>query len=479
MTRGAAAAATRRRTLNIAKLARLPKAKREAFLATLTPAEIRALADDASDFRRYWARPAQLWPAGAWKFWCLNAGRGFGKTKCGAEYTHEVARENPGRHAALVARTAADARDTMVEGESGILHTGSPSFRPLYEPSKRRLTWPNGFWATVYSADKPDLLRGPNICWFWADELAAWRYARLAWDNLMFTLRTGAFPRGIITTTPKPVPLYRELLADPDTVVTGGSTFENAENLAPSFLQLLRRKYEGTALGRQELNAEVMDEAEGALWRRAWFDRDRVLPGQLPAAMDRIVVALDPSVTSSAESAECGLVVVGAKYNPPPLPDDFYVLADLSAVMSPATWARLAIEAFDTWHADRVVGEVNNGGDLIEHTLRTQRANLPYRSLHASKGKRARAEPVSALSEQGRIHVLGFLAELEDQCCTWDPQVTPESPDRLDALVWAVTELMSRRADPPVDLGGQDHLGRTSHWTGGGEDSGDSEPWAA
>lgn len=449
--------------LDLRGLLRMAPPARERFLNRCDPAQLELLLEAASDFPRYWARPAQIWPRGDWKVWLLNAGRGFGKTRVGAEYTHHVARENPGRHLALVARTAADARDTMIEGESGLLFTGSPAFRPTYEPSKRRVTWPNGCWGTVYSADKPDLLRGPNIFWFWADELASWRYAQRAWDNLMFTLRVGLHPRGVVTTTPKPTPLYRQLLKEPDTVVTGGSTFENAENLAASFLALLRRKYEGTQLGRQELHAEVLDEAEGALWRRSWLERDRVHPEQVPT-LDRLVVSIDPSVTANEDSSECGLIVAGAKYNSGPIPDDFYVLSDLSGVLSPMAWAKRAVDAYDLWNADRVVGEVNNGGDLIETTLRTLRQNLPYRTLHASRGKRARAEPVSALSEQGRVHMVGFFAELEDQLCNWDPNVTLESPDRLDAAVWAITDLMTRRVAPDIDLSGQG-LGRTSHWT--------------
>lgn len=450
--------------LDLRALFRMDAKARERFLGTCDRVQLAAIHEAASDFRRYWARPAQLPPTGDWKIWVLLAGRGFGKTRVGAEETHHAARANPGRRIALVARTAADARDTMVEGESGILSTGSPSFRPHYEPSKRRLTWPNGCTATVFSADKPDLLRGPNICFFWADELASWRYARTAWDMLMFTLRSGRDPRGIVTTTPKPVPLLRELLKEPDTHVTGGSTYENAENLAASFVRHLLRKYEGTTLGRQELHAEVMDEAEGALWRRAWLERDRVAALDQVPLLDRVVVAIDPSVTATEESAECGLVVAGAKYNAAPMPDDFYVLSDLSARISPMNWAKRAVDAFDLWSADRVLGEVNNGGDLIETTLRTVRQNLPYRSLHASRGKRARAEPISALSEQGRIHMVGFFAELEDELCNWDPNVTVESPNRLDAMVWAITDLSSHRGTPQVDLSGID-LGKRSGWS--------------
>jgi phage terminase large subunit-like protein len=451
--------------IDIEPLLRLDARGRKRFLDRCSPHHRLLLLEEASHFARHWARPNQLRPPGVWKVWVCNAGRGWGKTRVGAEETHTFARDNPGRHLALVARTAADARDTMIEGESGILSTGSPLFRAVYEPSKRRVVWPNGCWGTVYSADKPDLLRGPNIAWFWADELAAWRYARKAWDNLMFTLRAGADPRGIVTTTPKPVPLYRELLKEPDTVISGGSTFENAENLAASFLALLQRKYSGTTLGRQELEAELLDEAEGALWKRAWLERDRILtPEQLPE-LDRLVVAIDPAVTSGEESAECGIVVAGAKYHPAPIPDDFYVLADLSARLSPLAWAKRSIDAAERWRADRIVAEVNNGGDLVETTLRTLRQNIAYRTLHASRGKRARAEPVSALSEQHCLHMLGYFAELEDELCNWDPQVSTESPNRLDAMVWAVTELANHRGVPQFSLEEASGLDRVSHWT--------------
>lgn len=453
------------RELDIDALLQLPPRQRERFLATCSAREIVQINDAASDFVRYWGRPAQLWPKGVWKIWLLNAGRGFGKTRVGAEYTHRVARKNPGRHMALVARTSADARDTMIDGESGILHTGWPSWRPIWRPTKRRVIWPNGCWATVYTADEPDNLRGPNTCWFWADELASWRYARKAWDMLMMTLRTGDDPRGVVTTTPKPTPIYREILGDPGTVVTRGSTFDNSANLAASFLAYLQRKYAGTTLGRQELEAEVLDEAEGALWRREWLDRDRVMPNQVPV-LDRIVVAIDPSATSTEESNEAGIVVAGVKYNAGSVPDDFYVLSDISARLSPSKWAARAIGASDLHNADRVVGEVNHGGEMIETVLRTIRPNLSYKALRASVGKRARAEPVSAMSEQARIHMVGFFAELEDELCNWDPAITPESPNRLDAMVWAITELAGKRGLPNVDFGAPGtELAQSSHWS--------------
>lgn len=447
-----------------AQLAGLTPDQRRAFAEGLDKRQLQALLADSDDFERYWARPAQRWPAGDWLVWLIEAGRGFGKTKTGAEYMHRVAKQSPRMHMALVARTDDDIRDTMIEGDSGLLRTGWRDFRPEYEPSKHRVTWPNGAWATCYSSVQPSKLRGPNICFAWCDELAAWRRARECWEQIEFTLRIGEHPRVIVTTTPKPIKFYRELRSWDGTVITRGSTFENAANLAPVFLANLRKKYEGTATGRQELNAEVLDEAEGALWKRAALERDRIRREDLPR-LDRVVVALDPSATSKSTSAEAGIVAAGVRFNAAPLPDDFYVLADGSERLSPDAWGRRAIELYDAYQADRLVGEANHGGDMIETVLRTIRPNLSYRTVHASVGKRVRAEPVAALTEQQRLHLVGPLEQLEDQLCNWDPRASDESPDRLDAMVWAITELMDNRPEPTPDLGQVADFGqRVSPW---------------
>lgn len=343
----------------------------------------------------------------------------------------------------------------MIEGESGILETSPPWNRPKYEPSKRRLTWPNGARATTFSADKPEQLRGPQHTAAWADELAAWRYAD-AWDQLTFGLRLGDNPQAVITTTPRPTQIIKDLLAGSyDTVdkrtgrkiarhvaVTRGSTYENKGNLAPQFLAKLLSKYEGTRLGRQELEAEVLDDTPGALWKRALIESLYVRHAKdgtlLLPAMQRIVVAVDPAVSANEEgSNETGIVVEGLGVD-----DHGYVLDDLSGIFSPHEWATITVGAYDDRQADRVIGEINNGGNLVEATVRTVDENVAFKAVHASKGKQARAEPIAALYEQKKCHHLGAFPELEDQMCTWVPGVTKKSPDRLDAMVWGFTELM-------------------------------------
>lgn len=379
------------------------------------------------------ARPNQLTPPGSWVTWLVLAGRGFGKTRTGAEFTREEHAAGKGR-IALVAPTAADAREVMVEGESGILACSPAENRPHYEPSKRRLTWPDGGIATTYSADEPDRLRGPQHDSAWCDEAAAWKYGVDAWDNLQFGLRLGANPRTCVTTTPKPVKLIRDLVKDSSTYVTRGSSYENRSNLPPKWFASLIRKYEGTRLGRQELNAELLEDTPGALWNRALIERNRLAVCQV--VMQRVVVAIDPAVSSSEDAAETGICVAGLG-----LDGQGYVLADKTCREKPDGWARAAIAAYRYWKADRIIGEVNNGGEMIEATLRTIDPNVPYKAVHASRGKVTRAEPVAALDEQGRIHHVGTFELLEDQMCAFLAGMSP-SPDRVDARVWAFTDLM-------------------------------------
>lgn len=319
----------------------------------------------------------------------------------------------------------------MVEGESGILAIAPPWFVPKYEPSNRRVVWPNGAIATTFSADEPDRLRGPQHDAAWCDELAAWRYKE-AWDNMLLGLRLGVDPRVVVTTTPKNTPLYRSVLKRPTTVVTRGTTYENIANLAPGFAEDIITQYEGTRLGRQELYAELLDDAEGALWNRQMLEALRV---QEAPQLVRVVVAVDPAVTAGAESSETGIIVAG-------LGTDWhgYVLDDRTVRASPDGWGRRAVDAYHEWGADRVVAEVNQGGDMVEHVIRTVDATVSYKAVRASRGKQTRAEPISALYEQGRVHHVGYFAHLEDQMCSWEPGL--ESPDRMDALVWAITELM-------------------------------------
>lgn len=431
-----------------ASLAALPASQRAGVLADLSPSDLAALEHDW----RFWARPEQLAPAGDWSIWLVLAGRGFGKTRSGAEFVREEVHAGRAGRVALVGSTAADARDVIVEGESGILATSPAWDRPTYEPSKRRLTWPNGAIATLYSADEPERLRGPQHDLAWGDELAAWRYPD-AYDQLMFGLRLGAKPRAIFTTTPKPVKLVTDLLKDPSCVVTRGSTYANRANLAPAFFRQIIRKYEGTRLGRQELNAEVLEDVEGALWTLGMIESARLTLADLALVkVGRTVVAIDPNVTKDASADEAGVVAVmrGVGRCPCGQSRCGYVLRDASGLIGPMEWARRAVGLYHDLTADRIVAEINNGGDLVETQIRVVDARVAYKGVHAAKAKRTRAEPVAALYEQGRVHHIGTFPQLEDQLTRWVPDIGLPSPGRLDALVWGVTELMVEQQFPAL-----------------------------
>lgn len=413
---------------------------RAEFLGSLSDDELRAL---RWKWRGFWARPKQIAPPGAWTIWLILAGRGFGKTKTGAEWVIERV-EAGARRIALVAETSADARDVMVEGESGVLACSPPWNPARYEPSKRRVTWANGAIATTFSADEPDQIRGPEHDTAWADEVAKWRYEE-AWDNLQFGLRVPGKlePRAVATTTPKPTKLIRALVKDPDCVVTRGSTDENRANLAPAFLKAIFKKYAGTRLGRQELEAVLLEDAPGALWKRALIDEHR---RKKHPELVRIVVAIDPSVSQESENAETGIVVAGLGTD-----EHGYLLADGSLPQpSPEQWGTQAVALYNKHEASRIIGEVNNGGDLVESNVRSIDKNVAFKQVRASKGKQTRAEPISSLAEQGRIHHVGSFGQLEDELCQWEPGAA-KSPNRLDAYVWAFTELMLG-ADGVVDL---------------------------
>lgn len=407
----------------------LPLAQKQQFVSTLTDAEALQL--------RYlweaWARDKQLEPVGNWSTWLLLAGRGFGKSRTGAEWVRKQVETGRCKRMALVARTAADVRDVIVEGESGILACSPPWFRPTYEPTKRRLTWPNGAIATTYSADEPDALRGPQHDGAWGDEIAAWKYPD-AWDQLMFGLRLGRNPRVVATTTPRATPLIKALAKASTTYLTAGTTYENKENLAATFFTEVIKKYEGTRLGQQELNAVLLEDAEGALWKRSLIDEHRVTSHP---EFVRVVVAIDPAVSDQEESAETGIVVAGMNAS-----GQGYVLDDKSLHASPHTWASEAVAAYHKYRADRIIGEQNNGGQLVEANIRTVDKQVSYKQVYASRGKYTRAEPIASLYEQGRVHHVGMFPLLEDQMCGWEPLTGQKSPDRLDALVWALTELM-------------------------------------
>lgn len=408
-------------------IASLPEAERAAILAGLTDKEAESLLYDWY----FWARESQRTPPGPWVVWLILTGRGFGKTRTGSEWVRQRVEQGYGR-IALVAETAADARDVLVEGESGILAVSPPWNRPEYEPSKRRLTWPNGAIATTYSGDDPDQLRGPQHDSALVDELCKYRYPEDVFDNLEFGLRLSENPQAVVTTTPRPIPIIKKLLADPGAVITRGSLYENEANLPPVFLQRVRDRYEGTRLGRQEIGGEVLEDNPGALWKR-----QEMIEGhrkhETPKLV-RIVVGVDPPASSTG--AEAGIVVAARGSD-----NHLYILDDCSLHGSPDQWGKAAVAAYNKWGADRIIGEVNNGGDMVGSTIRTVDKNVSYKAVRATRGKATRAEPISALYEQGRAHHVGAFPLLEDQMVQWEPSAA-DSPDRLDALVWAATELM-------------------------------------
>lgn len=393
----------------------------------LTPAECAALLA----YWPFWRRPSQAPPLGAWRGWLILAGRGYGKTRVGSEETLSAIRSGA-RRVALVGRTAADVRDTMIEGESGLAACCRPGEWVEYIPSKRRaVVHPYRAVCLTFADESPDQLRGPQFDFAWCDEAAAWRYGEETFANLEMALRLGRDPRWVTTTTPRPVPLIRDLAKRGDVRVTRGSTFENAANLPASTIETLRRRYEGTRIGRQELYAEVLDDVAGALWTHAMIDVSRVR--EAPPLV-RIVVAIDPSVTSGESADVTGIVAAGIDSR-----GHIYVLDDISARVGPAEWAQRAVKLARDLKADRVVAEGNNGGEMIALTLRQYDRNLPVRTVYASRGKVARAEPVAALYEQKRVHHVGVFADLEAELTSWVQG--DDSPGRLDALVWACYDL--------------------------------------
>ena len=406
--------------------------QRKLAVTSLSDEEVRALAYDW----RFWARPEQITPLGDWYIWLILAGRGFGKTRSGAEQVRQWVKDFPIVN--LIGATADDARDIMIEGESGILNICPPNERPMYKKYERKLMWPNGALSLIFTADQPERLRGKQHMKLWADELCSWRYVDEAWDQAMFGLRLGTDPQAIVTSTPKPIKQLIELVEDPLTHITTGTTYDNRANLAVGFFAKIIKKYEGTRLGRQELLAEILTDVPGALWKRSKIEELRV---RRSVPMYRIVVAIDPPAKSEETSNEAGIITMGLGVCNCKGTEEThgFVLEDKSRQADPATWASAAIKEYHYHKADLIVGEVNNGGEMVGFTVVTVDPKVNYKAVHASKGKYTRAEPISALYEKGMIHHVGSFPVLEDQLCTWLPG--EKSPDRLDALVWSATEL--------------------------------------
>ena len=415
---------------------------------------------------KFWARPEQISPEGDWNTWLILAGRGFGKSRAGTEWVREMVKQGHKR-IALVTATNSDIERVAITGESGFLNScwkGDKTYKgeamglPNWSPTKRTLTWENGAQVQAFSAEEPERLRGPQFSAAYLDELCAWSKDRQTYEQLQFTLRLGKHPQICIATTPKPTKLIRGIIKNPKTVVTYGSTFDNSANLASSYLQAVKEQFEGTRLGRQELYAEILDESAGALWTRDMLaaceieEEDSV---EFAKTLARVVVAVDPAVSSNADSDMTGIVVAGVDIN-----GICYVLEDATDRLTPEGWASKAIDLYHKYGADRIVYERNQGGDMVRYTFKTVDETVPLKAVHASRGKYARAEPVASLYERGRVKHLRGLDELETQLVTWEPLGSIGSPDRLDAMVWAITELALKGiAKPELNLAYSDAKG--------------------
>jgi phage terminase large subunit-like protein len=442
------------------RLALLPADERAELLAALTEEEAELLDFDWA----FWRRPSQELPAD-FSVLLWMTGRGYGKTRIGAEAVNAWAHDND--RICLIGRTAKDVRDTMVEGESGILARSPKWWRPEYEPSKTRLTWPNGAIATTFTGEEPEALRGPQFKKGWFDELASWKYAQETFDNAMLAMRLGENPQVIITTTPKNVPVIRKLVKDPEVTIKGGTTYENMQNLASTFKRRIIGRFEGTRRGEQELLGKLLGDVVGALWKREWIESTRVPVGQVPP-LQRVVVAVDPMARKTADEirrdqstdeegdSETGIVVAGLAEcrcrSAPGTPSEIhaFLLEDATVSGTPDVWGKAAIDAYKRHKADRIVGEINNGGDMVGYVIGTIDSRVPFTEVWASRGKWTRAEPISALYERGLVHHVGTFPELEDQLCTWVPG--EKSPDRLDADVWAMAELFYPQKHAPDEI---------------------------
>lgn len=421
-------------------LASLPEVERAEFLSSLTDEQAYALLHDWN----FWARPEQLppkqWGKDGCFIWNLRMGRGAGKTRTGSEVFIWAVRYGGYKFPNLAGATAEDVREIMIEGESGILACAPEDFKPKFIPSLKKLIWPNGVESHIYYGSEPNKARGPQSDYLWCDELAKWQFAEETFDNLLMGLRLGPNPLCMVTSTPKPTRFLMDLEKRQDkqgrncTVVTRGRTQDNYKNLSPVFISTIISKYEGTRLGRQELDGEFLNDNPDALWKRSDIDNNRVK--EIPQLF-YVVVGVDPAATSKAGSDDTGIIVAGKDGA-----GQYYVLGDYTLHDTPQAWGTAAITAYHKHKANLIIGETNNGGEMVEHTIKTIDSNIPFRAVHASRGKATRAEPVSALYEQGKVKHFGNFPELEDQLCEWEPG-SEKSPDRLDALVWAISFLMN------------------------------------
>lgn len=435
----------------IGDILRLSVRERAGVIATMTPLECAQLFHDWN----FWARRDQAPPPGDWVIWLILAGRGAGKTRAGAEAVRHWTQDYPIVN--LIGPTANDVRDTMVLGESGILTCCRRDEMPRYLDAASRIEWPNGAVSLLFSAEEPDRLRGKQHMKLWCDELAAWRQPG-TFDQALLGLRLGDKPQAIVTTTPRPSKIIKTLVSDKDTIVTRGSTFDNKGNLAKAFLERIAERYQGRTIGRQELFAEIVEETPGALWTRALLERQRVAPEEAPREFAEVVVAVDPPARSGSKADECGVIVAGKAEG-----GLFYVLADLTSQgESPGQWGARVAAAYRGFRANRVVAEVNNGGDMVAEVLRQGEPYLPVRAVHATRGKFVRAEPVAAAYERGLVFHAGAFSKLEDQLCALTPdfdiRFAGYSPDRADALVWALSDLL--------DLDRRNSRGMIDFWSG-------------
>ena len=419
---------------------------------------------------KFWARPNQIAPEGDWNTWLILAGRGFGKSRAGTEWVREMVKQGHKR-IALVTATNSDIERVAITGESGFLNScwkGDKTYKgetmglPNWSPTKRTLTWENGAQLQAFSAEEPERLRGPQFSAAYCDELCAWSKDRASWEQLQFTLRLGKHPQVCIATTPKPTKLIQEILKSSKTIATYGSTFDNSANLASTYLEAVKAQFEGTRLGRQELYAEILDEAAGALWTRDLLAKCEVTdvedPVEFAKTLARVVISVDPAITSNADSDMTGIIVAGIDIN-----GCSYILQDATDRYTPEGWATKAIDLYHLYEADKIVAERNQGGDMVKYTLHTVNETVPVKLVHASRGKFARAEPVSSLYERGKVKHLRGLDALETQMTTWEPLGSIGSPDRLDAMVWAITELALKGiAKPELNLAYSDAKGLSS-----------------